>query len=442
MPPIVRRHSAMSLWICLRWPEATPALTGAISQSLALALLRYSPRVACFRDDAIVIEISASLSLFGGVRKLCQCIAQTAQHLSEPLSLGMAPSATAAWILAGLPQGSQKRVVRSRKLTRLLDPLPLKCLPETLAHQSWFESLGCTTLGSLRTLPRAGLQQRSSPVLLHALDTAYAQAPETFAWFVSPARFRQRRELDFHLRHTEALLAAAQPLLLALCGWLQNRQEVLHDFVLLLHHEKGRQACRPGQLQLRFSAATWRVEDFNRVLKEKLRHVRLSQAAIRLELIAGPSQPRAPANDSLFPDPAQHAQEEQRLLDLLSARLGSAGIRRPRPLTRHLPEHANHWVSTSAPPSQKAIPVSAAARFRPFWLLPQAEPLSVQQDRPVYQGKPLRMVLGPERLETGWQTGLHQRRDYFVAEDSTGARYWVYREREIGDTWFLHGLFT
>src|SRR5690606_17456485 len=114
-----------------------------------------------------------------------------------------------------------------------------------------------------------------------------------------------------------------QPLLLALCGWLQHHQNALHDFVLLLHHEKGRHACPPTRVELRFSAATWRLEDFNRVLKESLQHCTLRQAAIRLELIAGPAHPRAPANDTLFPDPARHAHEEQRLLDLLAARLGS-----------------------------------------------------------------------------------------------------------------------
>ncbi|NLC36424.1 MAG: DNA polymerase Y family protein [Alcaligenaceae bacterium] len=433
----------MLLWICLKWPEASRTESpGLILQRLALAMLRYSPRVARFRSDSIVVEVSASLSLFGGVRSLWRRVRRAAQYLAPSIQIGMAPSASGAWLLAGSPQAIHKRVVRPCRLARRLAPLPAHSLPEAWPHRQWLENIGCQNLGDLRKLPRQGLRQRSSPALLHALDTAYAQEPETFSWFVPPARFRQSLEPDFHLRQAAALLAATQPLLLALCGWLQHRQEALHDFQLILHHEKGRLACAPTTLALRFSAATWRMEDFNRVLKERLQHCILPRPAIRLELIAGPSQPRAPASDTLFPDPSQYVQEEQRLLDLLAARLGRNGIQRPRPLAHHLPEQANTWAADPAPPASQSLPSTVGERPRPFWLLSQPRPLVVRQHRPIHQGRPLRLVQGPERIETGWYSGPHQRRDYFVAEDPEGARYWLYRERETGESWFLHGLFA
>lgn len=433
----------MLLWICLKWPEASQAEnTGQALQRLAYAMLRYSPRVAFFRSDSVVVEVSASLSLFGGVRQLCRRIRGAAQHVSQALQLGMAPSASGAWLLAGAPRITHKRVVRLSTLARRLNLLPVHSLPEALPHRQWLESIACRTLGDLRQLPRQGLRQRSSPALVHALDTAYAQEPETLSWFAPPERFRQSLEPSFHLHQSAALLAASQPLLRALCGWLQHRQEALHDFRLIFHHEKGRLACPPTQLDLRFSAATWRLEDFNRVLKERLQHSALPRPAIRLELIAGPSHPRAPVSDTLFPDPGRHTQEEQRLLDLLVARLGRHGIRRPRPLAHHLPELANTWAAELAPPASQALPSSVGEHPRPFWLLPQPRFLEVHQERPVYQGRPLRLVQGPERIETGWYTGPHQRRDYFIAEDPDGARYWLYRERETGERWFLHGLFA
>lgn len=433
----------MSLWVCLRWPDASCAGQASLQlQHLALAMLRYSPKVACYRHDSVVLEVAASLALFGGIRALCRRIRHTAYKVLTPLNLGMAPSASGAWLLAGSPRPGCRRVVRQASLVRHLAGLPVHHLPEARPHQEWLDNIGCHSLGDLRQLPRQGLQQRSSPLLLHSLDAAYAQAQETISWFLPPARFRLACELDFHLLHANAILAATQPLLLALCGWLQGRLEALHDISLLIHHAKGRDSCPPTRVALRFSAATWRLEDFNRILKEQLQHVVLKRPAIRLELAAGVSHPRAPASETLFPDPGQHFQEEKRLLDLLSARLGIGSIRRPRPRAHHLPEQANNWAELTTAPVSVSVPASLGINPRPFWLLEEPRQLGIHLERPVHQGRPLRLVQGPERIETGWYEGIHHRRDYFVAEDPDGARYWVYRERETGDGWFLHGLFA
>ena len=430
----------MNLWICLRWPEGDG--TAAVSHRLALAMLRYSPRVACFRQDSVVLEVAASLSLFGGPRRLCGLIRQVAGSQAPMARLGMAPSATGAWLLAGAPSRARRRVVRVGSLARCLAGLPFHALPETLPHRQWLEDIGCRHLGCLRKLPRQGLRQRSSPHLLHALDAAHAQAKEPLPWFIPPGEFRLALEPDFHLERTETLLQALQPLLQALCGWLQGRQEALHELTIVLHHEKGRHACPPTRLALRFSTALWEIEDFNLLLKERLRHCVLQGRVIRLEIMADTPQPREPANDALFPDPARQAQEERRLLDLLTARLGAASIRRPRPRAHHLPEQANAWAQALDPPAARTLPASVGARARPFWLLPRPLQLDMHGERPIHQGRPLRLVQGPERIETGWNAGSHQRRDYFMAEDPEGARYWIYRERETGHGWFLHGLFA
>jgi len=47
---------------------------------------------------------------------------------------------------------------------------------------------------------------------------------------------------------------------------------------------------------------------------------------------------------------------------------------------------------------------------------------------------------GPERIETAWWRGPTVRRDYYVVDTETGARFWLFR-RLRGGGWFLHGLF-
>jgi protein ImuB len=55
---------------------------------------------------------------------------------------------------------------------------------------------------------------------------------------------------------------------------------------------------------------------------------------------------------------------------------------------------------------------------------------------------------GPERIETAWWRGPTVRRDYYVVETKTGARYWIFRRLRgasggrPGSEWFLHGTFA
>ena len=52
--------------------------------------------------------------------------------------------------------------------------------------------------------------------------------------------------------------------------------------------------------------------------------------------------------------------------------------------------------------------------LRPFWLLPAPEPLAEIGAAP-HRGGPLKLLAGPERIESGWWDGSDVARDYFVA---------------------------
>jgi protein ImuB len=56
-----------------------------------------------------------------------------------------------------------------------------------------------------------------------------------------------------------------------------------------------------------------------------------------------------------------------------------------------------------------------------------------------HHGGPLRLLAGPERIESGWWDGDEASRDYFVARLPGEALGWVYREN---GAWYLHGLFA
>jgi protein ImuB len=163
------------------------------------------------------------------------------------------------------------------------------------------------------------------------------------------------------------------------------------------------------------------------------------------------------------------------LLDRLAGRLGRAAVSEPRAVADAQPEHA--WIAappggrTPRPatagrerPRRDAGPVAivqAAAGRRPIWMPPKPvrlAPLAVHGQQPAEflavapDGPPVRFRLGdevhdvaaahgPERIETAWWRGPTVRRDYYVVETRSGARFWLFRRLRDG-AWFLHGVFA
>lgn len=461
----MRRGSALGVAPGAALREADPQAEAAYLQQLALALLQYTPRLACFDAHTLVLDIGASLRLFGGPRALWRRLGASLAALQARARLGMAPTAAGACMLAWQAgAGTRRRTLHLATLRRLLNQIPAAALPAGDAHAAWFDNIGCRSLGQLRRLPRKGLQRRSAPAVVQSLDAAYGDTDEHFLWFEAPPRFAQRHDFIERIEHVAGLRHAAIRLIELLCGWLQARHGATDKLHFLLHYEKGRHARPPTALSLAYSQAAWQAGDFLAVLDERLRNTSLEAPAIALELAVDHVEPRPGASQSLFIEPALWASRESRLLDLLRARLGPQGLWQPRPRADHRPEHANSWEPlapadhtghTSRNAARQHEEACAdmpgeqdAGRFpgtgRPFWLLRAAVPLETRNDRPCYQGAALRLVRGPERIEAGWwdETG-HVSRDYFVAQDASAARYWIYLDREPGrPRWFLHGLFA
>ncbi|MES2128507.1 MAG: DNA polymerase Y family protein, partial [Pseudomonadota bacterium] len=321
--------------------------------------------------------------------------------------------------------------------------------PPARPFAAWFDGIGCFTLGALRRLPRPGLQRRCGRPLLDMLDAAHGETAELFDWIEAPTTFRAHLELFDRVEHAEALVFGAHRLLLQMTGWLCARQLAVERITLALEHERGKVARAPTVIEIALAEATWRDEHLLRLLKERLGKQVLDAPVIGLCLEAPQVQAMAPPSESLFPEPGGSAQDQQRLLELLVARLGADNVLQAAPLADYRPELANQWL-----PVQPAARAGSAAQLppdvlslpRPAWLLAKPVALLMREHRPFY-GSPLKMASAPERIEAGWWNGP-QTRDYFIAEGLDHAHYWVYRERIVGSDggtdlrWYLQGLFA
>ena len=124
-------------------------------------------------------------------------------------------------------------------------------------------------------------------------------------------------------------------------------------------------------------------------------------------------------------------------------------------VAEHRPQYA--WqCSDPCTPHCAALPVRPAGQAdefaqevernnslmlrRPLWMLAKPRPLSVAQGMPVCEGV-LKLLDGPERLETGWWDENGIARDYFIARNPQGVYLWVYRDRSNSSGWDLEGMF-
>lgn len=381
------------------------------------------------------MNVSASLNLFGGIRSLSRRIAASLSNLGLHASLGTAPTASGAQILA---TGSvrTRRTLKLSTLSRRLDTVPCVYLPAAAPYLTWLNRIGCTRLGDLRRLPRAGLQRRTHTRLVHALDAAYGLAPELFTWFMPPTEFHARIELSTHVETTQALQFVAHRLIEQLRGWLSARHLAITRLIFALEHERGRHARLPTQVDVVTGSPVWLAEPLTRLLRERLQRTELPAPVIAVTLSVLDTEPMTPLPDTLFPEPGGSPAERRYTLDLLTARLGRENILHASLLADHRPERANRWV----PFDEKPTPAHYAPETeRPLWLLDKPLALTVRHHRPIY-GSPLHILRGPERIEDGWWDALTLR-DYFIAQDEDGARYWLFQERGQGSGWFLHGFF-
>lgn len=405
----------------------------------AIALMQYTPQASFAQDATILLDIGASLSLFGGIRNLCARVRRTVRQLGLSASLSCAPTAAGAALLA---RHGGARTLKQRQLQRRLNRLPVAALPATTPYLDWLDGIGCRTLADLRRLPRAGLQRRGDTHMLDVLDYAYGDAVELHHWIEAPLHFRQRVELNERIEHAEAALHTVQALLAQLCGWLSARHLAVTQVRVQLEHERGRQAVAPTLIDLALAEPTWQDMHLIRLLKERLAQLEISAPIIAIALEAAQTEPMAPASDNLFPEPGGTPADHQRLIELLVARLGAEQVQHAAPLADYRPEQANRWVPVThaaSPLDERPLPP------RPTWLLEQPIALLMRQHRPYY-GSRLHPVSPPERIESGWWNGLLVTRDYYIAEGANHCHYWIYRER-IGDVdgvephWYLHGLF-
>lgn len=462
------------LWIAMRAPtpcDTSPPHDAPTPEQLALAwwALQFGPRV-CVVEEVVLLEVQDSLRLFGGQRTLLQRVRAEAAGQGA-CALAVTPTALAALALLrtlpvgeaaeqgavtadAIPEPIPAKACTPAALQRTLDALPLETLSATHTHAPTLQRLGCRTLGAVRALPRSGVSRRFGAALLEAVDRAYGQRPDAFEWIALPEQFSARLEFMGRIEVAEGLLFGARRLLAQLGAWLQARQRGVVAITLHWEHDLVRRGdASNGSLNIRTAEATRDLQHLTRLLGEHLARITLAAPVVAIRLEAPQTELLATQSASLLPEDVREGETLQQFIERVSARLGVERVLRGELVADHRPQHMQRWqvAATTAAPTRKSKPILPPhLGLHPPWLLHEPLRLTVQGERPIYQG-PLTLLAGPERLESGWWSLLSSAeaegdelalRDYYVARSPHAGLLWVYRRRSAGEpAWYLQGAY-
>jgi protein ImuB len=457
---------------------ADPAGDAALLQRFAHWAGRWSPLVET-DGDGLRLDVSGVAHLFGGEDGLAADIQQRFARLGFSARIAIAPTAAAAWALAGFGPSPAEG---ERDLLQQLAPLHVSALrldPDTVRT---LERLGLKTIGALIDMPRLALARRfrGAADVVDALDRIIGRKPEPLTAIADDPPPRAALRLEEPATHPEAASQALDRLIPDLVRQLAERRLGARRLSLTGYRVDGSTAAA----SVTTTIPSREPKHLQRLLAEKAAALDPDFGFDVFALAADWTEPLGAAQDSLVEEPSGE-RDVARLVDRLTVKLGTRAVRRPQPHESHVPERASGWVAgvafspsplcgrgvgkrglrsarpLSLPPLRGSLPPPQGGEGlsrRPLRLLDRPEAIDVIYATP--EGLPRRFmwrrtshdiarVEGPERIAPEWwrSPSLARLRDYYRVEDTQGRRYWIYREGLAGDgrggapNWFIHGLF-
>lgn len=402
-------------------------------ERLAAWACQYTSLVNLVPPAALLLEVSASGALFGGLTALLDRISKDINGLGYRALHALAPTALGALWLAR--SGIAARVTEPGALFSVLAQLPLQCLELDSEREARLTGMGLTCIADCLRLPRDGLARRAGPEIVQALDRAFGRLPDMRAGFVPPAEFRATLALPAPVDTAAAVLFPLHRLLGELIGLLSARAAGVQRFTVMLYHAHR----RTMRIDLDFSAPTRDSDHVMTVMRERLQCTTLTAPVEEVGLTAAELRPLGAHNLDFFSGGRTPAEARSQLIERLQARLGTEAVHGLDLLADHRPERTWRFHEPGQPPACSAPDPNSGTR--PLWLLPEPVLLGQRGGMPWLRGA-LILEDERERIESGWWDGGDVARDYFIARDAADRCFWIFRELHHPGRWFLHGVFS
>lgn len=413
------------------------------------ALTIYSPVVAVDGQDGIVMDTEGADHLQGGEIKMVTGIAN--RFLSKGLKAKVAVADTWGAAHACARSITRETVIVPRGETvKAVENLPISRLRLQDKVVDDLRTLGFQTIGQLAATPRAPLALRFGPEVGRRLDQTFGRSAEPIEPIRSPDFVEVTRAFAEPIGAAETINKYVGRLVVQLVEELQKRGLGVRRTDLIVEKVDGtRQALRAGTAKPARDVA-W----LTKLFKDRTDKIEPGFGIERLTLVAVMSEPLEESQraSSIIDDSGADITP---LIDIIGNR--GQRIYRMAPIASDVPERSVGRIAATAENVEKSWvnhwrrPVRLLAHpelIDVIALMPDQPPVSV-----TWRGKrrKVRNADGPERIYGEWWERTSEWiavRDYFVVEDDTGERLWVFRSGDGVDPdtgshkWYVHGIFA
>ena len=394
-------------------------------KNIALWAGQWTSTIAIEPPANVLLEISGCLNYFGGLSTLLRRIDSGLAAIGFSALVATAPTAPAASLLARA--GRVIAIEAGADIDSALAQLSVGLLDGAEEVMDTLWGIGVRTIGDVLALPRDGFARRFGAGLLDQIDRARGSLPDARALFVAPERYHGQLELPSPVEETEALLFAVRRLVVELAGFLHGRGAGVTRMRFDLVHED----VPPTSIVIGL-AATRQIEHMQNVLRERLSRLQLPDRVEAIRLVSEETAPLAGKEGELFQGSGKDGEAGTQLIERLRARLGEGAVYALALQADHRPERAQASAQAGLATKGAGKDPRSSSPVRPLWLFAEPRPLGAEP-----ASAEMKLLSGPERIESGWWDEREIGRDYFIGRDAQGAEVWLYRDR--GGQWFVQG---
>ena len=441
-----------------------------------------SPMVAVLTNAApygdLCLDITGVSHLFSGEEAMLAQLLSRLRALGFSVEGAIASTIGTAWALAHYAPG---QVLAQGEEAPALADLPVQALRLDEQQAARLVHVGLKRIGQLYERSRKEMQARFGVSFLLRLDQALGWIEEKLAPRLPLAEWFAEHRFAEPIGLIDDVLMCAQDLAVQLSYRLERQglgAQAFHLFLYRVDHKE-------MTLSVNAARATRDAQHISRLFSYRAERLGGEYDAgfgiDMIRLAATSTAPLAATQTGAF-GIDDGAVNLDHLYDRMTSRLGPLAVVRSSFVNTHVPEQVVKLEPAIAPqPPATRVEAPPVVAPRPLKLLPAPEPITVIAEVPdappasmTWRRVTYRCVTasGPERIGAEWhrdrrrlkltadtvaragQADAVERyfeegeisRDYYIAEDDGGRRFWLFRLGLFGiaetPRWFLHGFFS